>query len=189
MKFSAVVLAGGRSARMGKDKAFLLFRGRPLIQHSLDRVRAAGAGEVLISGRVDQDFSGLGCPVLLDVKPDCGPLGGLERALEVARYPMVLVVAVDLPRMTPNCLRWLAARCTERLGVVPEVHGFLEPLASFYPKLAHALVSRRLREARFSARSFAEQCLQEGLAVRAQILAEYEACLENWNTPEDVGGE
>jgi len=110
MPITAVILAGGKSSRMGRDKAFLPFRGQPLIEHALQVVREAGAAEVLISGRPEQDFSHYDCPVLLDLESDCGPLGGIERGLAVAAHPLVLILAVDLPHMTPACVEWLCRR-------------------------------------------------------------------------------
>lgn len=192
--------------RMGRDKALLTFRGKPLIEHSLSIVREAGASEVLISGRAGQDFAALGCPVLLDITPDCGPLGGIERGLDTAEHPLVLMLAVDLPHMTPACVRWLFARGRDAfrrvptheegtidpavgagpLGAVPILHGQLEPLAALYPKRAYEIVSVMLREKRFAARDCAERCVQEGLVQMAPVPMEHQSCFVNWNTPEDA---
>jgi len=184
----------------------LLFNDTPLIEHSLRIVRAAGAGEVLISGRVGQDFSALDCPVLLDAVPDSGPLGGIERALSVAKHPMVLVLAVDLPHMTAEFLRGLcdeagdavdrgaahrspaaeSGACQSRRGAVPFLSRRPEPLAALYPKQAHEIVKRMLDEKRLAARDFAAACIQRGLACAAPVGPEYERCFSNWNTQEDV---
>ena len=198
---------------MGQDKAWIPFNGTPLIEHSLRLVREAGAGEVLISGRAGQDFSALGCPVLLDVTPDCGPLGGIERALDVATHPLVLVLAVDLPHLTSECLRWLEGYACEELqgrvafhrvptgtlpdvkpgaahlamGAVPILHGKPEPLAALYPTRAHPIVKRMLGEERLAAREFAEACMEQGLVRGVPVPTEHEQCFTNWNTPEDVG--
>jgi molybdopterin-guanine dinucleotide biosynthesis protein A len=198
MTFTAVILAGGKSSRMGRDKAFLQFQGKPLIEHALQVVRDAGAGEVLISGRPEQDFSALSCPVLLDVTPDCGPLGGIEQALSAASHPLVLVLAVDLPQMTPaflQCLYGEIGDTVERvpttgsaLGAVPVLSGRPEPLAAFYPKKAHPTARRMLAERQLAARDFAEACFQQGLARMISVPACYEGCFTNWNAPQDLEG-
>jgi molybdopterin-guanine dinucleotide biosynthesis protein A len=186
MNFSAVILAGGRSSRMGRDKAFLSFNGKPLIEHSLGIVRDAGASEVLISGRVGQDFSTLNCPVLLDATPGCGPLGGIERGLSVAKYSLVLVLAVDLPHMAPECLSRLASHCGQSSGAVPSHGERLEPLVAFYPKEAHEIVVRMLTGGRLAARGFAHACIEQRLARAVRLPSEYDVCFGNWNTPEDI---
>src|SRR5689334_8147321 len=93
MNLSAVILAGGESRRMGKDKAWLEVGGQPLLARALSTVRRAGIKEIFISGRSGTDYSVLRCPVLFDREPGCGPLSGIERALEVASAPLVLVLA------------------------------------------------------------------------------------------------
>ena len=196
---------------MGRDKTFLSFQGKPLIEHAIEIVREAGAAEVLISGRPEQNFSAYGCPVLLDLKPDCGPLGGIERGLHAATHPMVFVLAVDLPHMTGNCLRWLISSAMgrdafhraadfqdgnggaverdpvrARTGIVPVRDGQLEPLVACYPKLAHDVVAAMLREQQLAARELAERCVARGLVAAVEVPGQLEACFANWNTPEDV---
>lgn len=198
MNFTAVILAGGQSRRMGHDKAFLPFEGRPLIEHSVRVVRDAGAGEVLISGRAGQDFSALDYPVLHDRTPDGGPLGGIERGLEAANHELVLVLAVDLPHMTPGFLRWLidpssngtssGADGPRPAGAVPLVQGDLEPLAAFYPKRAQEVARRKLAQRKCAAREFADTCIKQGLASRVPVAVSHERCFLNWNTPSDVSG-
>jgi molybdopterin-guanine dinucleotide biosynthesis protein A len=197
MNFTAVILAGGRSVRMGQDKAFLPFEGRPLIDHSIRIVRDAGAAEVLISGRAGQDFSRLDYPLLLDAIPDCGPLGGIEQALGVAKHPLVLVLAVDLPHMTSRFLRWLLESSSSEAsrpvqsscpvaGAVPLLNGRLEPLVAFYPRAVQGEAHRMLIEQRFAARDFAGTCIRQGWVCRVPVFVSDARCFVNWNTPADV---
>lgn len=81
MRLSAAILSGGESRRMGRDKTWVRFDGKPLIQLAMGKVRALGVEEVSISGRVDRDYSALKCPVLFDLEPGLGPLSGNERGL------------------------------------------------------------------------------------------------------------
>src|SRR5215471_18172273 len=100
MNLSAVILAGGESSRMGRDKAWVELDGQPLLEHALMTVRSSGISEIFISGRAGTDYSRLRCPVLLDRESGSGPLAGIERALETTQAALTLVLAVDLPRMT-----------------------------------------------------------------------------------------
>src|SRR5689334_16745960 len=99
MKFSAVILAGGQSRRMGSDKAWLKFDGKTLLERQVELAQKVGASEILISGRSNSDYSRFGLQVLHDRIPESGPLGGIERALDAASQPLLLVLAVDMAKM------------------------------------------------------------------------------------------
>jgi molybdopterin-guanine dinucleotide biosynthesis protein A len=186
LRLSAVILAGGESRRMGRDKAWLTLDGEPLITRAIQLVRALGPVETFISGRADVDYSALNCPVLHDLIPGLGPLGAIERALHACRSPLLLVLAVDLPHMTTAFLASLVARARAMTGVVPLRDGSLEPLAATYPRRCHEMAFRLLAQSRHCVRDFAEACLQEG-AVRTLRVARRDArCFINWNSPVDV---
>ena len=110
MQLGAVILAGGESKRMGRDKAWVEFSGRPLIAHAVDKITALGVREIFISGRAGQDFSAWKLPVLFDLEPGFGPLGGIERALhEIAFEPTrdaALLPLFPLPTGRWQFLHW-----------------------------------------------------------------------------------
>jgi molybdopterin-guanine dinucleotide biosynthesis protein A len=185
MKFSAVVLAGGRSERMGQDKGWLRLEGQSLLGRQIALARAAGADEVFISGRAGVDYSAFAHPVLVDVWPGCGPLGGIERALATARHGLVLVLAVDMPYLEVTLLAKLLAQCTTECGVVPVCDQRLEPLVALYPKAAHSVALALLQDKRYAARSFAEACCARNL-VRTLRFHPAPRDFTNWNCPEDM---
>jgi molybdopterin-guanine dinucleotide biosynthesis protein A len=94
-----VVLAGGRSLRMGVDKARLIWQGRTLIEHGLAALKAAGCARVVVSGHYPEH------PHVADRYPDRGPLGGLASVAEVAAETRWLVIAVDQPMIDAALLR------------------------------------------------------------------------------------
>jgi len=186
MNFSAVILAGGEARRMGRDKAWLELDGQPLVALAVEKVRALGVTEIFISGRAGRDYSAVPCPVLFDREPGFGPLGGIERGLHECTSPLLLVLAVDLPRMSSVFLQKLADRCDRLTGALPMLAGELEPLAAIYPKRCHALAADALVKSRHSARDFAAACRTER-AVRVLPVTETEAgCFANWNEPGDI---
>jgi molybdenum cofactor guanylyltransferase len=185
MRFSAVILAGGRSSRMQRDKAFLPCRGTTLLERQVGLVRVLAPEEIFVSGRAGADYGALGLPVLLDRFTGLGPLAGVERALGEARSPLLLVLAVDLPDMTAAFLRGLQARCRAGGGVAPRTRLGLEPLAAFYPTSMHPIATAMLREGRAAMTEFIRR------GVEAVLLEEWpcppadEAHFRNWNDPED----
>ena len=188
MKLSAVILAGGESKRMGRDKAWIEKNGVPLIVRAVATVRRAGVEDIFISGRPGVDYSVLGRPVLYDRQAGLGPLGGIERALLETRSPLLLVLAVDLARMTPECLKSLAGRCDDLTGAVPELNGQLEPLAAIYPRRCHAIAASLLQQSRHAAREFAETCYREHAVTCISVPSDAvsAACFANWNSPSDL---
>jgi molybdenum cofactor guanylyltransferase len=186
MNLSAVILAGGESTRMGRDKAWIELEGQPLIARSLVTVGACGIEEIYISGRAGADYSALHCPVLLDREPGSGPLAGIERALDATTAPLMLVLAVDLAGMTVGFVRKLAERCDQLRGVVPRFKGQLEPLAAIYPKRCHFIARACLLKCRLAAKDFAGACLRERAVRTLSVVSGDAACFKNWNSPTDV---
>jgi molybdopterin-guanine dinucleotide biosynthesis protein A len=142
---SAVILAGGKSARLGIDKAFLDFGGTPLIA----RVHAAVAGlfpEIIIVTSNPSAFTFLSARVVPDVLPGRGPLGGLHAGLSALgpHARAAFVVACDLPFIRPD----LVARLVELKGahdaVVPRRGEFAEPLHALYDRACLRVVEEEL---------------------------------------------
>ncbi len=186
MNLSAVILAGGQSRRMGRDKAWLEWEGQPLIARAVSVVRAAGFEEILISGRPGIDYSAMDCPVLLDLEPGLGPLAGISRALETTAAPLSLVLAVDLPLMTAAFLRKLAHHCGPRTGAIPKLNGRLEPLAAIYPRRCRFTARQCLMKSQLAARDFADACLRDQAIRFVPVEAADARCFANWNCPADV---
>lgn len=190
MNFSAVILAGGESSRMGQDKAGLEIGGQTLLARQIGLVRAVGAGEVFISGRREQNYAALGCLVLSDNFANAGPLAGIESALRSCHEPLLLVLAVDMPMMTMELLRQIIAQSPGASGVVPRVAGHIEPLAAVYPQAAGRFAKELLTSAtleRPGAGVFATRCVDEGLACYHDFPAAAANCFRSWNEPKDIG--
>ena len=186
MSFSAVILAGGKSSRMGRDKAFLEIDGKTLLARQIAVARAAGARDIFISGRVNTDYSGFDGLVLRDQFEQAGPLAGIERALDAMATPLLLVLAVDLPGMNPEYLRQLLARCEGPVGAIPRIDGQIEPLVAYYPKAAGPLAEVRLRDGNKVVSAFAQNCVSSGLASFIDVPASDTPYFVNWNAPADV---
>src|SRR4051812_22899580 len=130
--FSAVVLAAGHSTRMGRDKALLEIDGQPLWRRQRDILAEAGAAEIFLSARPEQSWTrdAKGFTALIhDALPNCGPLVGITAAVERATHPLVAVLAIDLPNITPSWFRNLLATSTTTVGAVGRSGERYEPLA------------------------------------------------------------
>ncbi|HUT77602.1 MAG TPA: molybdenum cofactor guanylyltransferase, partial [Polyangia bacterium] len=131
--FAAIVLAGGRSERMGRDKTRLLFGGVPLIERVLAAIRPLFT-EVIVAGGVAGRFADLpGIKEVGDSIPDAGPLAGIRAGLVACAAPWAFVVAADMPNLDPTLIRrvtGLAAADVEL--VLPRQGPYVEPLHAAY---------------------------------------------------------
>jgi len=186
MSFNAVILAGGESSRMGRDKAALQINGQTLLARQIQLAREAGALDVFISGRRGGDYSAHDCRVLHDEYMHGGPLAGIEKGLACCNAPLLLVLAVDLPAMTTLVLRSILKGGQDDRGAVPSVAGDLEPLAAFYPRAALAIATRLLTQKRKSVKGFAEACARSDLVRFVDLPESFVPFFVNWNSPEDL---
>jgi molybdopterin-guanine dinucleotide biosynthesis protein A len=128
------VLAGGRSSRMGRDKALLKLGGKTLVERAggklkavCERVGIAGGDELAEFGRV-----------VPDERPGCGPLGGIVAALESSEFEWNIFLPVDVPLVPVEFVQRLGERClaSDTVAVMARVDGRAEPLCAGYHRRA-----------------------------------------------------
>lgn len=140
---SAAILAGGRSVRMGRNKALLPFRGKPLVSHVYDTVRGI-SGDVFLVTDEPGLFDFLSCAGIPDRIPGKGPISGVDAALRNSRFPHVLVVGCDAPFLSPALLELLVGRAAGADLVIPSGPRGPEPLCAVYGKGMLPLVEESL---------------------------------------------
>ena len=178
------VLTGGRSSRMGRDKALLPIEGSLLVERTADRVLAA-AGNVTLIGAPAR-YAHLGLPVLPDLVPDGGPGGpicGLHTALKTTIADWNLVVACDMPGLTAGFLSDLLA-AAQQLGctcLAPQTDSGLHPLCAVYHRRATNAVEFAIHHKRFKMHD-----LLKSLGAVSWPIADA-SLLENVNTPLEWG--
>jgi len=145
---SGIVLAGGQSRRLGRDKALERLGGQALIRRVIERV-SAGTSEIIVV--VAEGSRGESLPltvhdrVALDIHPGCGPLGGIFSGLSAAREDWGLVVACDMPFLNPKLLMYLMSGREGVDAVVPVLGGRPEPTHALYSKACLPHIERRLK--------------------------------------------
>ena len=134
MRAAAVIMAGGKSGRMGQDKGFLEFKGKPLIEHVYDQLRPH-FDRVLISANDPEKYAFLGAEVVPDLIPGLGPLMGIASALEASEHDRNLFVACDIPDIRIRAVRLLMREVEGYDAAVPVTTGNrAEPLFAVYRK-------------------------------------------------------
>jgi molybdopterin-guanine dinucleotide biosynthesis protein A len=183
---TAFVLAGGKSSRMGSDKAFLRFGDDTLLSRALKAARAVTT-EVWIVGDA-KNFASLG-RVIEDVYRDRGPLGGIHAALSSSSTDLNLMLAVDVPFVGAEFLDYLLlqARKSGAMVTVSRTGDGLQPLCAAYRRGFVEVAEQSLREGKNRIDSlFAKvetRLIEQDELVRAGFSAEM---FRNVNTPEDL---
>lgn len=128
---TVILLAGGKSSRMGKDKALLDWRGKPLIQALVESWQPV-VSQVIVVTKDKEKFGFLGTTVVSDRFPCFSPLAGMATGLFSSRTEFNFVLACDMPRVNMELVSRLYASVEDFDGVVPESSLSLEPLCALY---------------------------------------------------------
>ncbi len=183
------IQAGGKSSRMGQDKALMPFRGVPLVQYGLERL-AHLANEIIITTNNPDAYRFLGVPLYRDIRPDRGTLGGLYTALASATNDLVAVVACDMPFASiPFFVAASKLLVTHEADVViPQTeHGF-EPLHALYRREAciHP-IERALDADKWKVISWFDDVKVHALTLEETAVYNPDGlAFRNLNTPEDL---
>ncbi len=177
-----VVLAGGESRRMGRDKALVQVDGSALWLRQVRVLRAAGAQRVVVIRRRGQaPLDQADCRT--DTYGGSGPLAGLQAALGIGGHRWVAVLAVDMPGIDAAWFSWLRGFCRPRSGAIARHAAAPEPLAAIYPALAWADATARLTRRDLSAGRFALGLAASGRMTVVTLPAGLLRRVASLNTP------
>ena len=180
------VLAGGKSSRMGMDKALLDLNGATLLSRTRELLESV-CRKVFVLGP-KQRYGGLG-ECVEDIHPDCGPLGGIHAALLKSRTRLNLIVAVDTPFLSKEFLDYLVDRAAagDAVVTVPEIAGHVQPLCAVYSREFLPIAENALKKGEYKI----VPLFPAGriVTVTVQELAQFGVgpeMFDNLNTPEDL---
>lgn len=178
MEFSAILLAGGKSSRMGKNKAELIYKGKTFREIQFDKLRELGISDIIVSG--------YGEGMVPDEKPGCGPMGGICTCLKHVRNESCIVLPIDTPLVSCDILRSLMEAHSG--GVTVLTHGGeQEPLIAVYSRAVIPVMEKQLNEERYALRRIFPQVKYTECEYSGDL-----RLIKNYNTPEDyaelIGG-
>lgn len=183
---SGVILAGGRSRRFGKNKALELLKGKPLIEHVIERMKRLFP-RILLSTNSPKEYEYLNLETVRDIIKGLGPIGGIYSCLSVIQDPYAFIAACDMPFLKADLIRGMLAR---RFGfdvVVPRVKGKVEPLHGCYSRRCLGEMKKNIQKKEFQIIRFYEK-------IRVYYMEEEEirkfdpdlSSLRNINTLKDL---
>jgi molybdopterin-guanine dinucleotide biosynthesis protein A len=184
---TAFILTGGKSTRMGTDKAFVVLEGRTLLARMLELARSV-TSDVRIVG--DSAKYAPFAPVVEDIFPGCGPLGGIHAALEASQADLNLVLAVDVPFASLALLLYLIQRARESPDAVvtaARAAGGWQPLCAIYRRAFVSGAEKALREGRYKIDAlFGEAHTQVITEQELETAGFAPRVFRNLNTPEEL---
>lgn len=190
------IVAGGQSRRMGTDKAQLAWESGTFLTHAVSTMGQITSSVVLVGG---SKALAPNLTVLPDHFPGCGPIAGIHSALSHSKTDWNLILAVDMPLVTPALLSFIAEPCNDSsaLAILPETSGRLQPLCAAYRRTLLNEIEKAIDSGELSIHRLLER-LSTGIMGKndgsIRVLSEGELMahgffpevLMNVNTPEDL---
>jgi molybdopterin-guanine dinucleotide biosynthesis protein A len=187
MNFTAIILAGGQSSRMGANKALIHYRGKPLIQYSVD-LALAFTNEVLISSG-NHDLDHLGFPVVADNLAVKAPLAGIHAGLNTSHTDWNLVLTCDMPNISKELIEELLSVTDDNHRmVVPQHDGFLEPLCGFYHRDIIPILENNFLAGKFSVLDLPAEVPHRFVMMTDKVPGEIASLFKNVNEKRDLVG-
>jgi molybdopterin-guanine dinucleotide biosynthesis protein A len=181
---TGVILVGGKSRRMGQDKAFLLIEGLPVIERIIRAMQGCFKKLLLVGDRPER-FDQYGLSVVPDIYPGSS-LGGLYTGLHTAATDAIFVTSCDIPFSNPELIRFICADTKPYDAVIPATEGGLEPLFALYHKSCLPAMQAALEVGNFRITALLQQLQVKTIVPEqlGQIDADGRALL-NINTPDE----
>lgn len=189
LEITGILMVGGESRRMGRNKAFLEIDGKPLIERSLE-VLSGVCQEVFISSREVTAYTGYGFKVIPDIIKGKGPLGGLYSALQQASYDYLFLAACDMPFLNHQAIDFFYQKIQNDKAVVPDVSGKWHPLHAFYSKRLLPLIQDRIYEDKLCLIDIVKECNARIVKLAEESISDQEReiierSFWNANTPQE----
>jgi len=185
---TAAILAGGKSSRMGADKALLPFRGKPMISAVVDAARPVAA-ELFVVVDEGQPYHALGLKTVADVHKGRGPLGGLHAALSASRTEATLLLACDIPLVSTSLLRHLAAFPSDASARVAEIDGRIHPLCAVYDMRCLPVIEQLIADDRLAMAALLDAVRTQRVPITPDLPLYRPNLLANINDPATLRAE
>jgi molybdopterin-guanine dinucleotide biosynthesis protein A len=179
-QLTTVILAGGKSRRMGTDKAFLHLEGKAFIERILHIAKGLTQDVLVIANTTA--YESLGVPVYSDLVEDCGPVGGIYTAMKRVTTPYLLVLSCDIPLLEISVLEHLIANSISCDANILTTQERWQPLTAIYDRRTSPIFKKALDTKKLKLRSLLSSMQLHTIACPDFLIP----CLNNINTPDDL---
>lgn len=147
MKAAAIILSGGKSSRMGTNKALLKINEKTNIERISDRLKPLFDDIILVTNDLEQ-YEFLGLKIVSDQFPGMGPLAGVHAGLKASEYETNVIVACDMPFVSGELAQALVDKSSDYDAVIPVINGKQQPLFAVFQKRAAIEVEQCIKQER-----------------------------------------
>ncbi len=184
MNPTAIILSGGKSSRMGQDKALLPFWGKPIIKHVLKNLLKL-TNKVIISAN-SHDYAFIKQPQVPDIYKEQGPLAGIHASLKATKTGFAFIATCDVPLVSPELYLYLLENHVEGLDAVVAVHkGQVHPLIGIYSKANIEKIERALEQGKRSVIHYLKDQNVRYVEIDSSLPFYSEHLFLNLNSPEE----
>lgn len=185
---TGVILAGGKSSRMGTDKGLIEFRGEKMIRRTMDVFKGLFR-EIIIVTNLPLDYLDQDARIVTDIFPGKGPIGGIHTGLFFSSNEHAFIAACDLPFFNTDFISYMVSRIGNYDIVVPETEKGFQPLHAVYSRKCLNRVKTLIKEERLKVTGFYKGFRTLAIPPREIVRFDPEdRIFYNVNTPEDLRG-
>ena len=184
MKFTGIVLSGGKSSRMGADKGLLKYNGKMMVEYPLELL-AKFCDKILISVN-SENYNAFGYEIIADEIANAGPAGGIAATLKTSKTDWNIVIGCDMPNLNDVLIQKLIAEVGALDGIVPIHDGMIEPLVAIYHRSIYTHIEKHLKEGRNAIYLILKDLKIKYVDI-SPLLEEFPNLLSNVNSPKDLG--
>ena len=185
VEITGIILAGGKSSRMGTDKSLLVWENKTLIEHAVDMLKPI-CSKVIISAN-NQVYSFTGCEIWPDERQDQAPIIGIYSCLKRSETNMNFILSCDMPLIGTELIRYLVGSCGD-LPLLVAVHedGLIEPLCGVYNKNIIPDMEKCIQSSNLSLNQFIQDFAPHYLKIGKELPFYKTNMFANINTPDDL---
>jgi len=186
-KITGIILAGGKSSRMGKDKGTCNFKNRPLVEYAIEVLRPF-CGELLLSANNIESYKKYAMEVVPDEVSSIGPLGGIYTCLRKSKSEHNIILSCDTPFITKELIEYIIENIDSDYKVVAPLHrhNFIEPLCAYYSKDLIPEFEDCIKNEDYKLLRLLKSVKMKTLKIDSKLEFFSPKLFNNLNTPEDL---
>ena len=148
---TGIILAGGKSSRMGQDKGLMLYQGMSLIQYAINAIRPVVSSVLIVSS--NKDYEQFGYPLIDDVYTEKGPLAGIYSGLKASMTDQNVVLGCDMPHVSTDLIKYLVSIMKDEAVLLPSFKGKTEQLVGVYTKKCEPIFKEKIESGNLKIRN------------------------------------
>ncbi|MBI4811512.1 MAG: molybdenum cofactor guanylyltransferase [Ignavibacteriales bacterium] len=181
---TGVILAGGRSSRMGQDKALLMYKDKPFIQHITETLKQVFEKVIIISDDTEA-YKFLNIPIYEDIYKNCGPLSGIHSTFINSTTENIFITSCDVPFINSVAVQYILDHHSQGDATVFSIDQHIQPLFGVYNRSCFMKLENHLEQKQYSVLQFFNNIPTNVIQLKSSLAIDFSENLKNVNTPED----